>query len=100
MIVVSLSKLRIGITEHFGDSEAGKCVISLEKYNKIPSKFKTELFKSHIKIKAANGYSIENSGECDITFKIGKSILILMAAAAYSIPHISCKGQGTSILGL
>ena len=37
------------------DSGAGKCVISLEKYKKIPSKFKTELFKSHIKIKAANG---------------------------------------------
>ena len=53
------------------ESGAGKCVISLEKYKKIPSKFKTELFKSHIKIKAANGSSIENSGECDITFKIG-----------------------------
>ena len=53
------------------DSGAGKCVISLEKYKKIPSKFKTELFKSHIKIKAANGSSFENSGECDITFKIG-----------------------------
>ena len=36
----------------------------------MSGKFKTELFKSHIKIKAVNGSSIENSGECDITFKI------------------------------
>ena len=57
--------------QNIWDSGAEKCVTSLEKYKKIPGKFKTELFKSHIKIKAANGSSIEKSGKCDITFKIG-----------------------------
>ena len=53
------------------DSGAGKCVTPLEKYKKIPGKFKTELFESHIKTKAANCSSFANSGECDITFKTG-----------------------------
>ena len=53
------------------DSGAGKCVISYDKYQTIPNKFKTELVPSNILIKAANGSIIENRGECDITFRIG-----------------------------
>ena len=37
----------------------------------IPDKYKTDLFPSSIKIKAANGTIIDNSGECDITFRMG-----------------------------
>ena len=37
----------------------------------IPDKYKTDLFPSSIKIKAANGIIIDNSGECDITFRMG-----------------------------
>ena len=37
----------------------------------IPDKYKTDLFSSNIKIKAANGTIINNNGECDITFRIG-----------------------------
>ena len=36
------------------DSGACKCVLSLESYKMIPEKYKTELFASSIKIKAAN----------------------------------------------
>ena len=53
------------------DSGACKCVISLESYKTIPDKYKTELFPSNIKIKAANGSIIHNNGECDITFRMG-----------------------------
>ena len=53
------------------DSGACKCVLSLESYNMIPDKYKTDLFPSSIKIKAANGTIIDNSGECDITFRMG-----------------------------
>ena len=53
------------------DSDAGKCVISYDKYKTIPEKLKTQLFPSKILIKAANGSLIENKGECDITFEIG-----------------------------
>ena len=37
----------------------------------IPDKYKTDLFPSSIKIKAANGTIIDNSGEYDITFRMG-----------------------------
>ena len=53
------------------DSGACKCVLSLESYNMIPDKYKTDLFPSSIKIKVANGTIIDNSGECDITFRMG-----------------------------
>ena len=53
------------------DSGAGQCVLSFDCYNAIPAKYKTDLFTSPIKIKAANGTLIENKGECNITFKIG-----------------------------
>ena len=71
MTVISLSKLGIEITKDLWDSHGRKCVISLDKYNKIPDIFKTDLFESNITIKAANGSSIENSGKYDITFRIG-----------------------------
>ena len=53
------------------DSGACKCVLSLESYQMIPDKYKTDLFSSNIKIKAANGTNIKNNGECDITFRMG-----------------------------
>lgn len=54
------------------DSGAGKCVLSFDCYNSIPHKYKTDLFPSQIKIRAANGTLIDNKGECDVTFKIGE----------------------------
>ena len=35
-------------------SGAGKCVMSLDYYNKIPDKFKTQLFNSEITVKAVH----------------------------------------------
>ena len=45
------------------DSGAGKCAISFDCYQSIPTKYKTELYPSSIKIKAANGTFITNKGE-------------------------------------
>ena len=53
------------------DSGACKCVLSLESYKMIPDKYRTDLFSSNIKIKAANGTITKNNGECDITFRMG-----------------------------
>ena len=53
------------------DSGACKCVISFNCYQSIPTKYKTELYPSRIKPKAANGTFITNKGECDLTFVIG-----------------------------
>ena len=50
---------------------AGKCVISFDSYKSIPTKYKTQLYPSSIKIKAANGTFITNNRECDFTFVIG-----------------------------
>ena len=44
------------------DSGAARCVSSHNIYQNIPSKFKTELFPSPIKIRAANGTFIPNKG--------------------------------------
>ena len=52
------------------DSGVGRCVISYECYNRLHSKYKTELFSSQNRIRAANGTFIPNRGECDITFEI------------------------------
>ena len=52
------------------DSGAAKCVLSLDCYQSISPKFKTELYESSITIRAANGSFIKNRGECDLTFKI------------------------------
>ena len=54
------------------DSGAGRCVISYECYNKISPKFKSDLFTSDIRLKAANDTFIRNKGECEISFKIGQ----------------------------
>ena len=54
------------------DSGAGRCVISYDFYNSLHPKFKTELFPSSVKIRAANGTFIPDSRECDVTFKINK----------------------------
>ena len=43
------------------DSDAGRCVISFDCYNRILPKYKTELFPSHVTIKAANGTIIPKS---------------------------------------
>ena len=53
------------------DLGAGKCVISFDCYQSIPTKYKTELYPSNIKIKAVNGTFITNMGQCDVTFVIG-----------------------------
>ena len=53
------------------DSGAARYVLSHNFYQSIPNKFKTELFPSPIKIRAANGTFIPNKGEYDISFTIG-----------------------------
>ena len=58
--------------EALWDSGPGRCVISYECYNKISPKFKSDLFTSDIRLKAANGTLIKNKGECEIFFKIGQ----------------------------
>ena len=52
------------------DSGAGRCIISYGCYNSLHPKYRTELFQSSVKIKAANGMFIANKGECDIILKI------------------------------
>ena len=52
------------------DSGAGRCVISYDCYNSLHPKYKTELFPSSVRIRAANGSFIANKGECDINLKI------------------------------
>ena len=52
------------------DSGAGRCIISYDCYNSLHPKYKTGLFPSRVKIKAANGTFIANKGECHITLKI------------------------------
>ena len=52
------------------DSGAAKYVLSLDCYQSISPKFKTELYENSIKITAANGSYIKNRGECNLTFKI------------------------------
>ena len=44
--------------EALWDSSAGKCVMSFDCYQSIPTKYKTELYPSRIKIKGANGTSL------------------------------------------
>ena len=52
------------------DSGAAKCVLSLDCYQSISPNFKTELYESSIKIRAANASFIENRVECNLTYKI------------------------------
>ena len=52
------------------ESGASRCVISLDCYNRLHHKFKSELFPSNIRIMAANGTFITNKGECDMTLRI------------------------------
>ena len=54
------------------DSGTGRCVISDECYNKISPKFKSDLFTSDIRLKAANGTFVRNKAECEISSKIGQ----------------------------
>ena len=53
--------LLIGISYHkeLWDTGAGRCVMSYDCYQSIPQKYKTELFDSRIRIKAANGTYIK-----------------------------------------
>ena len=53
------------------DSGTGRCVISYECYSTISPKFRSHLFKSDIRLKAANGTFIRNKGKCEI-FKTGQ----------------------------
>ena len=52
------------------DSSAGRCILFYECYKSLHPKYKTELFPSSIRIRAANGMFIPNKRECDVTFKI------------------------------
>ena len=52
------------------DSGVGGCVISYDCYNSLCPKYKTELFPSSVRIRAANGTFIANKGECGIILKI------------------------------
>ena len=52
------------------DSGVGRCIMSYDCYNSLHSTYKTELFPSSVRIKAANGTFIANKGECDICLKI------------------------------
>ena len=45
------------------DSGVGRCVISYDCYNSLHPTYKTELFQSSVKIRAANGTFIPNRGE-------------------------------------
>ena len=83
--------IHIGDRQHksLWDPGAGKCVISLDTYLNIPNKHKTELFPSPIKIRAANGFDIDNQGECDITFRIGQEKFTFPFLVSKSLtPHV------------
>ena len=54
------------------DSGPGRYIISYDCYNSLHPKYKTELFPSIVKIRAANSTFILNRAECDVTFKINK----------------------------
>ena len=79
-IVHISKKFECAIISNFGrreikalwDSGAGRCILSYDSYQKINHKYKTPLFDSDIRIKAANGTFIKNRGECDLTFHLGK----------------------------
>ena len=58
------------------DSGVGRCIISYDCYNSLHPKYKTELFPSSVRIKAASGTFIANNGECDITLKINNERFI------------------------
>ena len=89
------------------DSGAGKCVISFDCYQSIPTKYKTELYPSRIKIKAANGTFIYQQGRVYLTFVIGderftfpflcsdhlSQQIILGLIFALSIPHKHLVGS-------
>ena len=54
------------------DFGTGRCIISYDCYSSLHPKYKTELFPSSVKIRAANGMFIPNRRECDVTFKINE----------------------------
>ena len=58
--------------ESLWDSGEGKCLVLLNVYFKICSKHKTELLPIPIRIRETNGSDIDNQGEGDITFIMGK----------------------------
>ena len=55
-----------------GVSGAGRCIKSYDCYNNLHPIYKTELFPSSVKIRAANGMFIPSRRKCDVTFKINK----------------------------
>ena len=89
------------------ESAAGRCVISFDCYQSIPTKYKTELYPSSIKINVTNGTFITNKGQCDLTFVIGderftfpflcsdqlSQQIILGHNFAQSIPHRHLLGS-------
>ena len=55
MSVVYSFKLAKEVTKLYRTRGQFKCVLSFDCYNAIPAKYKSDLFTSPIKIKAANG---------------------------------------------
>ena len=78
--------IQTGKRTHKALWDSGACK-SLESYNMIPDKYKTDLFPSSIKIKAANGTVIDNSGECDITFGMGTQRLTFPFLCSSQLPQ-------------
>ena len=82
-------KILIGNRHHkaLWESGAGKCVISFDCYRSIPTKYKTELYPSRIKIKAASGIFITNKGECDLAFVIDDEKFTFPSSAQINYPN-------------
>ena len=70
------------------DSGAGQCVLSFDCYNAIPAKYKSDLFTSPIKIKAANGTLIENKVNVTSPSKLVQSNL-----HSLSFVQLSCQNN-------
>ena len=68
------------------NSGAGRCIISYDCYNSLHPTYKTELFPSSVRIKAAHGTFIANKGECDITLKINNERFTFLSFVQTNCP--------------
>ena len=74
------------------DSGAGQCVLSFDCYNAIPARYKSDLFPSLIRIRTVNGTTIDNKGECEITFRICQT--------KFTFPFLCSVYHNSSYLGI
>ena len=72
------------------DSGAAKCVLSLDCYQSISPRFKTELYESSIKIRAANGSFIKAEGSV-----ISHLRSIMSNSPAHSFVQTSCHNNSS-----